>query len=113
MYNLKRYEFEIDSDSVHGYLIELKDSNRQIDIVTNELMVSIIDQDGLLTADYNNREIYYIYRTAIDTEMNNTLIIQFEIDSRAYQINADYNKDVDSETLKSDIKNILDQMIKQ
>ena len=101
--------FEINANDVHGYSIELKDSNRQIDIGKNELVLSIADQDGVVIEHFNNQKIEYLL---IETETDNSLIIQFVIDGKSYQINAKYNKDVNSEILKSDIKFLLEQMIK-
>lgn len=110
IYNLqhKNIRFELSDEDITGYSIELKDSNRYISIETNEFMTSINEQEGALTGIYKNKEIYYIF----DAVEENSLLINFETDSKLYQLKAKYNKSVNIDILKSDVECILDQMIK-
>ncbi|MDE7190980.1 MAG: hypothetical protein K2O35_00675 [Clostridia bacterium] len=101
--------FEASPKRSTGYSIDLKDNNRKIYIETGDLIViSAEGAEGLLTDNYNDHKIEYLFS---ETETDNTLMILFEIDGKTYQINARYNKDVNIETLKTDIKFLLDQMV--
>ncbi|MDE6474605.1 MAG: hypothetical protein K2L70_05855 [Clostridia bacterium] len=101
--------FEASPKRSTGYSIALKDSKRKIYIETgNSITISEETAEGLIIKKYNDKIIKYLFS---ETETDNKLIILYEIDGKTYQINATYNKDVNSETLKSDIKFLLDQMI--
>ncbi|MBD5087023.1 MAG: hypothetical protein HDT32_06700 [Clostridiales bacterium] len=104
--------FEISSKRSTGYSIKLKDSNREIYIGIDGIAMDVVEE-GFLIENYNNQTIYYNFLAASDTSNDKTLMIQFKIDGETYHISAKYNKDVNSETMKSDMECILDQMIKQ
>ena len=104
--------FEITSNSITGYSIELKDDNRDVKIFSG-MILSIQDQENVVMENYNNQEIFYIFNAESNTSTDNALTIQFEVGGKAYQIYARYSKDVEVETLKSDMKLLLDQMITQ
>ena len=115
VYNVYHWNlrFELNSDDITGYSIELKDSKREISIETGDLMaINAEAAEELSIENYNNQKINYVFRAGSDTLTENLLILQFGIDGKAYQINARYSKDVNSETLKSDIECLLKQMIK-
>ena len=103
--------FEISSKRSTGYSIYLKDSNRKIYIETGNLMaIDSETAESLSIEYYNDQKVGYLLTEA---EMDNKLTTLFEINGNTYYISAKYDKDVDRETMKSDIKFILDQMIKQ
>ncbi len=103
--------FELSSNDVSGYSIELKDDMREIYIGSGTYNTfGISDNDGIVIENYKNEEIHYIFNTQSNATTDN-LILQFDINSKTYQIEAKYNKDVDIEILESDIKCILEQMI--
>ena len=103
--------FEISSKRSTGYSIYLKDSNRKIYIETgNSIAINAEAAEGLSIENYNDQKIEYLFS---ETETDNTLMTLFEINGKTYYISAKYNKDVNSETMKSDMECILAQMIKQ
>lgn len=102
--------FEASSKASTGYSIDLKDSKRAIYIETGDsITINAETAESLLTEKYNDKEIKYLL---VETETDKKLVILFEINGETYYVSAVYNKDVDGEIFKSDIKHILDQMIK-
>jgi ABC-type antimicrobial peptide transport system permease subunit len=103
--------FEASSKRSTGYLIELKDYDREIYVESNNsITISSEEIEGLLIENYNDQKIQYLL---IDTETANKFVALFEINGKTYYIRATYNKDIDIEILRSDIKCLLDQMIRQ
>ena len=104
--------FEISPKKSTGYSIELKDDYRRISVGIDGTELGFSDEDGNANsyiAYYKNQDIYFLYFTLLGA---NILFMQFEIDGKTYTIYAEYDLDVDSEILKSDMTFLLDQMIK-
>ena len=103
--------FETSPKRSTGYSIYLKDSKRKIYIETGNLMaIDSETAESLSIEYYNDQKVGYLLTEA---EMDNKLTTLFEINGNTYYISAKYDKDVDRETMKSDMECILAQMIKQ
>ena len=101
--------FEISPKKSRGYSIELKDSTRKIYIETSDATaISEGWAESSLAENYKGQKIEYLLT---ENETGNHLTILFDINGKTYYISAEYGKDA-SDTLKSDIDFLLDQMIK-
>lgn len=108
--------FEINSKRSTGYSIKLNDSNREIFIGADSSGIGFgITEEGwekLIIVKYNNQTISYFFSAAADTLAENQLTIRFDIGDDMYTVNALYDNNIDIEILRSDVRHILDQMIK-
>lgn len=102
--------FEISPKRSTGYTIKLYDENRDIRIYTGDWAgINAEALERYLIENYNEQKIQYLFD---ETDTKKILLIQFKIDGEIYYLSATYNEDVSSQTLKSDMEYILNQMIK-
>ncbi len=109
--------FEINPKRSTGYSIKLNGSNRNIYIAADShagLGIGITEEYSkyLITDEYNNQTITYLFNAENGKVTENSLTIIYYIDDNMYYISAVYDKTIDIEILKSDMRHILDQMIK-